>query len=68
MPDLRFVWDEKKNRANAKKHGVRFEEAQSVFYDDEALQFDDPDHSDTENRFIMLGVSYSLRVLVVCHC
>jgi uncharacterized DUF497 family protein len=68
MSDLRFVWDEEKNRSNVRKHGVSFEEARSVFYDENASRFFDPDHSRDEDRFIMLGMSARLRVLVVCHC
>ena len=68
MKELRFEWDEKKNRTNIKKHGVSFEEAQSTFQDEHALQFFDPDHSDSEDRFILLGISAKLRVVIVCHC
>lgn len=68
MKDLRFEWDEAKNRENIKKHGVSFEEAQTVFLDENAIRFYDPDHSRDENRFIMLGICIRLRVLVVCHC
>lgn len=68
MADLRFEWDEKKNRANRKKHGVSFEEGQAVFLDDNALLIDDPDHSVDDVRFLLLGLSSALRVLVVCHC
>ena len=68
MAGLRFVWDEKKNHANQRKHGVSFEEAQTAFYDENATLYFDPDHSETENRFILLGMSFKLRVLVVCHC
>ena len=68
MTDLRFEWDERKNRSNRQKHGVSFEEAQTVFLDDAALLIDDPDHSDDEDRFVLLGLSSSLRTLVVCHC
>ena len=68
MGDIRFEWDEKKNRQNIRKHGVSFEEAQSVFLDDHALRFYDPDHSKDEDRFLMLGLSFTLRILVVCHC
>lgn len=68
MSDLRFEWDEPKSRQNVRKHGVSFEEAQTVFGDDHAVRFYDPDHSDDEDRFIMLGVSFKLRILVVCHC
>jgi uncharacterized protein len=68
MNELRFEWDERKERANIKKHGVSFNEAQSVFYDENAIQYFDPDHSDDEDRFILLGISYKLRTIVVCHC
>lgn len=64
----RFEWDEDKNSANKRKHGVAFEEAVSVFSDDRALLIDDPDHSVTEERFVILGLSSLLRTLVVCHC
>ncbi len=60
--------DENKNRRNKREHGVSFEEAQTVFLDENAIRFFDPDHSEEEDRFIMLGVSFKLRVLVVCHC
>jgi uncharacterized DUF497 family protein len=65
---LSFEWDDRKSRANKRKHRVSFEEAQTVFYDDEALLRDDPDHSEDEDRFVLLGVSTALRTLVVCHC
>jgi uncharacterized DUF497 family protein len=68
MNEVRFEWDERKNQQNIKKHGVSFEEAQTLFYDVNAIRYFDPDHSDEEDRFIMLGLSYKLRVLVVCHC
>ena len=68
MSGLRFEWDEAKDRENIKKHGVSFEEAQTAFFDENALRFFDPDHSEDEDRFIMLGMSLKLRVLVVCHC
>ena len=68
MNELRFVWDEKKNRANRRKHGVSFQEAQTAFYDENAKVYADPDHSEDEARFILLGISFRLRVLVVCHC
>jgi len=68
MPDLRFEWDTGKAQTNLKKHGVSFEEARSVFYDEDALQFYDPDHSADEDHFIMLGLSFAAKVLVVCHC
>jgi len=68
MADLNFEWDGRKSRANAKKHGVSFEEAQTAFLDENAVRFCDPDHSRDEDRFILLGMSSRLRVLVVCHC
>jgi uncharacterized DUF497 family protein len=67
MPDLRFEWDKRKNASNLRKHGVSFEEAETVFYDDRAIFQDDPDEDD-EDRFILLGLSAGLRTLVVCHC
>jgi len=68
MKELRFEWDQKKNLANIRKHGVSFEEAQSTFKDEHAIQFFDPDHSESEDRFILLGISSTLRIVVVCHC
>jgi uncharacterized protein len=68
MGDLRFEWDAAKERLNRRKHGVSFQEAQSVFYDESAIRYHDPDHSEDEDRFLMLGLSFVLRVLVVCHC
>ena len=65
---LQFEWDTAKAIANRKKHGVSFEEAQSVFYDEFALQFFDKAHSETESRFLMLGMSNQARLLMVCHC
>jgi len=68
MSDLRFEWDPRKNRANISKHGIAFEEAETVFSDERAILLDDPDHSDYEDRFVLLGLSAALRALVVCHC
>ena len=68
MAKFSFVWDERKDRQNQKKHGVSFEEAQSVFFDDAAREFFDPDHSEDEERFLLVGRSYRLRVLLICHC
>lgn len=68
MPRLRFEWDEQKNRTNQRKHGISFEEAETVFLDDHALLLDDPDHSKDELRFVLLGFSAALHLLVVCHC
>ena len=64
----RFEWDETKKHGNERKHGVSFKEAKSVFYDDAARLIYDPDHSDDEDRFILMGMSSTARVLVVCHC
>ena len=63
-----FDWDENKNIINQKKHGISFDEASSVFLDDRAILFDDPLHSDDEDRFLLLGMSESAHVCMVCHC
>ncbi len=68
MSDTIFDWDARKNRENIRKHGVSFEEAQTVFLDEHAVRFHDPEHSETEDRFLMLGLSLKSRTLVVCHC
>ena len=68
MTDLRFEWDSTKSASNAKKHGIGFDEAKSIFSDDRAKLIADPKHSDDEDRFILLGLSTKLRLLVVCHC
>ncbi len=68
MNSLRFEWESQKASANLKKHDVSFEEAKSVFYDERARLISDPDHSEDEDRFILLGLSHSLRVILVCHC
>jgi len=68
MADLRIEWDPEKARANAQKHGVSFEEAATAFADELGLVIPDPEHSDEEDRFVLLGMSWSLRILVVCHC
>lgn len=68
MDGLRFEWDRAKEKNNIRKHGISFEEARTAFYDEKAIQFYDPDHSQEEDRFILLGISYKLRVIVVCHC
>ncbi|MBI3148037.1 MAG: BrnT family toxin [Betaproteobacteria bacterium] len=65
---MRFEWDATKAASNLKKHQVSFEEAQSVFFDDFAVQFFDDEHSPDDERFIMLGMSSGARLLVVCHC
>lgn len=68
MDTVRFEWDPNKNITNQKKHKISFEEAQTVFYDENALLIDDPDHSEEEERFILLGFSLKANLLVVCHC
>jgi len=68
MIRLEFAWDRKKAKGNVKKHGISFAEARSVFFDENALQFHDPDHSEEEDRFVLLGLSIKPQVLVVCHC
>lgn len=65
---INFDWDKAKARRNLQKHDVSFEEAQSVFYDDYARQFFDEQHSESEERFLMLGLSNQTRILLVCHC
>jgi uncharacterized DUF497 family protein len=68
MSSIKFEWEEAKAADNIKKHGVSFEEARTVFFDERARLINDPDHSENEDRFILLGLSSSLRVLIVCHC
>jgi uncharacterized protein len=68
MSSLRFEWDEKKNAANRRKHGISFAEARTAFLDEDARVIPDPEHSDEEERFVLLGLSISVRLLVVCHC
>lgn len=68
MSTLRFEWDERKAAANARKHGVSFDEAKSVSVDERAKLIDDPDHSEDEERFVLLGLSSALRLVLVCHC
>ena len=68
MSTLRFEWDERKASANERKHGVSFDEARSVFFDERARLIDDPEHSEDEDRLILMGLSNSLRLLLVCHC
>jgi uncharacterized DUF497 family protein len=68
MDIISFEWDEKKNSANIKKHNVSFEEAKSVFYDENAKLIPDPDNSEDEERFVIIGISRKLNLLVVCHC
>ena len=68
MNNIKFEWDNSKNEINKKKHKISFEEAQTAFYDSEALVIDDPEHSEQEDRFIILGLSKKANLLVVCHC
>ena len=63
-----FDWDENKNRIDLEKHGITFEEASTVFFDDRAILFDDPEHSIDEERFLLLGMSETAKVCIVCHC
>ncbi|MDP2825190.1 MAG: BrnT family toxin [Sulfuritalea sp.] len=65
---VKFEWDSAKATANVRKHGISFEEAQSVFYDEFAVQFFDEEHSGNEERFLLLGMSTGARLLLVCHC
>ena len=68
MGNIEFAWDRRKARSNLAKHGISFEEAQTVFFDDSARLMEDPDHSDVEDRFLLLGYSFRARCLVVSHC
>ncbi|WP_250656280.1 BrnT family toxin [Alkalimarinus coralli] len=68
MDHLNFEWDANKNASNIKKHGVSFDEAKTVFTDEYARLINDPDHSEDEDRFILLGASIDSKLLVVCHC
>ena len=67
MININFIWDKNKNIVNQKKHNVSFEEAKTVFYDENARLIHDPDHSDREDRFILLGLSSNLRIIMVVH-
>ena len=68
METIAFEWDENKNTINKDKHGLSFEEAREVFYDDNAVLFDDPDHSIGEERFLIIGMLKSSKVCIVSHC
>ena len=68
MSEIKFTWDERKAESNQEKHGISFNEAESVFHDEYARLEYDPDHSEDEDRFLLLGMSRSLRILVVFHC
>ncbi len=65
---MKFEWDENKNLINQRKHGISFEEAKTVFYDIFAILFDDPDHSEYEDRFLIIGTSLSKGICLVSHC
>ena len=68
MNSIDFVWNEDKNKTNIRKHGVSFDEARTVFLDEKAIRYFDPEHAEDEARFLMIGLSFKLRVVVVCHC
>ena len=68
MQSLRFEWHEAKDRRNQREHGVSFAEAQTVFFDENAVEFYDDEHSEWEDRFLLLGFSAKMRMLLVCHC
>jgi uncharacterized protein len=68
MNSPKFEWDARKNATNRRKHGISFEEARTAFLDDNARVIPDPEHSEDEERFVLLGLSISVRVLIVCHC
>ena len=68
MGNIEFAWDRRKARSNQVKHGVSFEEAETVFLDESARLIDDPDHSGEEERFVLLGYSFQARCLIVSHC
>ena len=68
MGNIEFAWDRRKAQANLAKHGVTFEEAQTAFLDECGRLIDDPDHSEDEERFVLLGYSVQARCLIVSHC
>ena len=68
MNEVKFSWDQAKAESNKQKHKIAFEEATSVFYDPKAIRLDDPDHSEREQRFLIIGMSWSLKILIVSHC
>jgi len=68
MSAIHIEWDDAKAATNLSKHGISFEEARTVFYDEQARLISDPDHSENEDRFILLGLSSTLNILIVCHC
>ena len=68
METIKFEWDPNKNETNKKKHGLSFETAKEVFYDEFAILFDDPDHSDDEERFLIIGETKAEQICIVSHC
>lgn len=68
MDIIKFEWDENKNRINLQKHGISFDEAKTVFYDESAILFDDPEHSEEEERFLIIGVTAQEKICIVSHC
>lgn len=68
MSDIHFEWNQAKAKSNLLKHGISFDEAKTVFLDENARVIGDPDHSEDEDRFIILGFSFKLRLLIVCYC
>ena len=64
MYEIKFIWDKNKELINIRKHGITFEEAKTIFYDENARLIYDPDHSETEDRFILIGLSNKLKVLI----
>ncbi|MFA6036776.1 MAG: BrnT family toxin [Legionellales bacterium] len=68
MSDIHFEWNQAKAKSNFLKHGISFDEAKAVFLDENARIIEDPDHSEEEDRFIILGFSFKLRLLIVCYC
>ncbi len=68
METIKFEWDEKKNKINQHKHGISFEEAKTVFYDENAILFDDPEHSEEEERFLIIGTTNKEKICIVSHC
>ncbi len=68
METIKFEWDENKNQINQRKHGISFEEAKTVFYDENAILFDDPEHSEDEERFLIIGITNQTKICIVSHC
>ena len=68
MDEVKFSWDARKAKQNLTKHRISFEEASTVFFDENARLIHDPGHSAEEDRFVLLGLSCKLRLFVVCHC